>query len=89
MADGAGLLVPHRDARALGVAIRRVLAEPGRAEAMEQRAAQIAPTLDWSAVATRYRVLATGLTAGPSARTGHAGPVGHGRSRTERRAAVG
>ena len=63
LADGTGLLVPHRDARAISAAIRRVLTEPGLAESMEHRAAQIAPTLDWEAVADRYRLLATGLTA--------------------------
>lgn len=89
LADGAGLLVPHRDPRALGVAIRRVLTEPGLAASMEQRAAQIAPTLDWAAVADRYRLLATGLAAGHALKAGVPGAAGHGRPRVSRRAAVG
>jgi len=89
LADGAGLLVPHRDPRALATAIRRVLTEPGLAASMERRAAQIAPTLDWEAVAGRYRLLAAGLAADLApAITPHAS-MGHGRPRTGRRAAVG
>jgi glycosyltransferase involved in cell wall biosynthesis len=89
LADGAGLLVPHRDARALGVAIRRVLTEPGLAQSMEARAAQIAPTLDWAAVADRYRLLATGLAAGRAPASGLPGAAGHGRPRVSRHAVAG
>jgi len=89
LADGAGLLVPHRDPRALGVAIRRVLTEPGLAESMTWRAGVIAPTLDWEAVADRYRMLATRLTAGRAPRAAQPGPVGHGRPRIGRRTRVG
>lgn len=88
LADGAGLLVPHRDARAIGMAIRRVLTEPGLAQAMERRAGQIAPTLDWRAVTDRYRILAAGLTAGPRRGSPGPGPVRHGRPRVGRRAPV-
>lgn len=90
LADGAGLLVPHRDARALGVAIRRLLTEPGLAESMERRSAQIAPTLDWAAVTDRYRLLATGLAAAHHAPlTEQHGSVAHGRLRVGRRTPVG
>jgi polysaccharide biosynthesis protein PslF len=89
LADGAGLLVPHRDPRAISVAIRRVLTEPGLAESMEWRAGVIAPTLAWEAVADRYRLLATRLTTTHAPRTTPPGPVGHGRPRIGRRTTVG
>jgi polysaccharide biosynthesis protein PslF len=89
LADGAGLLVPHADSRAVGVAIRRVLTEPGLAESMRWRAAQIAPTLDWAAVADRYRLLGTRLTSARARRLEQPGPAGHGRPRIGRRTTVG
>ncbi len=67
LADGAGLVVPHRDPQAIAHAIRRVLTEPGLAEAMTARCAKLAPALTWSAVATSYRALATSLLAAPAA----------------------
>ena len=105
LADGAGLLVPHQDARAIGVAIRRVLTEPGLAESMTWRAGVIAPMLDWEAVADRYRMLGRRLMAGGAGRGARVGvragvgagagagaelgAAGHGRARVGRRAAVG
>ena len=73
----------------LGAAIRRVLTEPGLAESMEHRAARIAPTLDWEAVAGRYRLLAAGLTADLAQKTAPHTSIGHGRARAGRRATVG
>jgi glycosyltransferase involved in cell wall biosynthesis len=64
LADGAGLLVPHRDPAAITAALRRVLTEPGLAAGMSDRAASLAPALNWSAVANRYRRLAERLFAG-------------------------
>ncbi|TWP47550.1 glycosyltransferase [Lentzea tibetensis] len=67
LADGVGLLVPHRDPAAIAVALRRVLTEPGLAAAMGDRAARLAPGLSWSAVAHHYRDLADSLLAAPVA----------------------
>ncbi|MEU3647258.1 glycosyltransferase [Lentzea sp. NPDC034063] len=58
LADGAGLLVPHRDPAAIAAALRRVLTEPGLAAGMSERCARLAPALSWPAVANRYRRLA-------------------------------
>jgi len=82
LADGAGLLVPRRDPHAIAQAIRRILTEPGLADALSRRAGQLAPAMDWEAVADRYRVLAARLTA---RRDGRAGLE---RSRVARREAV-
>jgi len=67
LAGGAGIVVPHRDPRAMAHAIRRVLTEPGLAEAMTSRCAALAPALTWSAVADSYRMLAASLLAAPAA----------------------
>ena len=67
LADGVGLVVPHRDAQAMAHAVRRVLTEPGLAEAMTARCARLAPALSWTAVANSYRALATSLLAAPAA----------------------
>ncbi len=62
LADGAGTLVPHGDAAAMGAALYRVLTEPAHAAVMVASAAWIAPSLDWSAVADRYLRLAALLS---------------------------
>lgn len=67
LAGGAGLVVPHRDPQAMADAVRRVLTEPGLAEAMTARCAELAPALNWTAVANSYRALATSLLAAPAA----------------------
>ena len=61
LASGAGLVVPQRDPRALAGAIRAVLTEPGLADAMAAEARRLAPGLSWTAVASRYALLAQGL----------------------------
>lgn len=61
LADGAGLLVPHRDPAAIAAALRRVLTEPGLAAGMRDRSADLSPALSWPAVAGRYRDLAETL----------------------------
>ena len=58
LADGAGIVVPHRDPAAISAALRRVLTEKGLSADMSARAALIAPDLEWSAVAQQYRALA-------------------------------
>ena len=63
LAGGAGLLVPHCDGAAIGVALLRILTEPGLAGAMSARAARLAPALLWPAVADRYRALGAKLLA--------------------------
>ncbi|GAA3343537.1 glycosyltransferase [Amorphoplanes nipponensis] len=63
LTDGPGLLVPHRNPRALATAIRKVLAQPALA-----RTTGDAATLGWPAVAARYEALAEGLATG-AART--------------------
>ncbi|WP_201779936.1 glycosyltransferase [Lentzea aerocolonigenes] len=63
LADGGGLLVPHRDPVAIAAALRRVLTEPGLAAAMSDRSASLAPVLSWSSVADRYHRLAERLLA--------------------------
>lgn len=67
LSGGAGLLVPHADATAMTRALRTVLTQPAAAAAMTDAAGRLAPALDWSAVAGRYRTLATSLL---EARTG-------------------
>jgi glycosyltransferase involved in cell wall biosynthesis len=58
LADGVGVLVPHADPAAIGTALRQVLTEPAHAATMTAKAARIAPTLEWPAIAQRYRQLA-------------------------------
>jgi glycosyltransferase involved in cell wall biosynthesis len=61
LGDGTGLVVPQGDSAALEAALRRVLSEPGLAEAMARRASRKAPELFWSSVAARYRQIAGDL----------------------------
>lgn len=61
LADGAGLLVPHRDPASIAAALRRVLTEPGLAAGMRDRSASLSPALSWPVVAGRYRRLAENL----------------------------
>lgn len=61
LATGAGIVVPQGDAAALAAAIRAVLTEPARAEAMAAEARRLAPELAWGAVARRYRALGEAL----------------------------
>jgi glycosyltransferase involved in cell wall biosynthesis len=63
LASGAGLVVPRRDPVALADALRRVLTEPGLAEAMAAEARRLAPALAWPAVASRYDAVADALLA--------------------------
>jgi glycosyltransferase involved in cell wall biosynthesis len=58
LTDGPGLVVPHRNPRALATAVRKVLTRPALV-----RTTADAPTLRWPAVAARYEALAEGLLA--------------------------
>jgi glycosyltransferase involved in cell wall biosynthesis len=58
LTDGPGVLVPHRNPRALATAVRKVLTKPA-----QFRAEDDAATLRWPAVAARYEALAEGLVA--------------------------
>ena len=58
LTDGPGMLVPHRDPKALAKAIRRVLTKPGLAASLAGRARPYAADLRWPAVAARYDALA-------------------------------
>jgi glycosyltransferase involved in cell wall biosynthesis len=61
LSSGAGIVVPHRDATALGAAVRRVFSEDGLAASMAREAARLAPTFGWPAVARQYTALADNL----------------------------
>jgi polysaccharide biosynthesis protein PslF len=65
--DGAGLVVPHGDRRALAHALSRVLVEPGLAASIADRSRRVTPELQWSSVAARYRDLAATLVGATSA----------------------
>jgi glycosyltransferase involved in cell wall biosynthesis len=58
LADGAGLVVPHRDPPAIAAALRSVITRGDMMAAMASAAAATAPRLLWPAVAAQYRELA-------------------------------
>ncbi|GAA3239583.1 glycosyltransferase [Actinocorallia longicatena] len=58
LADGAGLLVGHRDPVALAEALRTVITRPGLAARMADVAAASSAMLAWPVVAEQYRRLA-------------------------------
>jgi polysaccharide biosynthesis protein PslF len=61
LSSGAGTVVPHGDAKALGAALRLFLTEPGRAATMAREAARIAPGFGWPAIGRQYAALAERL----------------------------
>jgi polysaccharide biosynthesis protein PslF len=61
--SGAGIVVPQRDAAALGAALRSVLGDREVAAAMAAEARRLSPELAWSAVARRYADVADSLLA--------------------------
>ncbi|HUG00212.1 MAG TPA: glycosyltransferase [Ilumatobacter sp.] len=69
LSTGAGVVVPQRDAVALGAAIRLVVTHHERRAAMATEASRLAPDLAWSAVARRYGQLADRLLAAPLQRS--------------------
>jgi glycosyltransferase involved in cell wall biosynthesis len=58
LGDGVGLLVPHRNPRAIAAALEQVLTRPDLKATMAARAALLSPQLGWPAVAGQYRALA-------------------------------
>jgi glycosyltransferase involved in cell wall biosynthesis len=56
--SGAGIVVAHRNPRALSDAVRRVFTEPDLAAAMSVEARRLAPSLSWDGVAEQYSSLA-------------------------------
>ena len=69
LANGVGLVVPRGNSAAIGEALHRVLTGPDLADQMAERAARIAPSLLWPAVARRYRTVIDGLVDPRSAAT--------------------
>jgi len=67
LSSGAGMVVPHGDATALGAALRLFLTEPGRAAAMAREAARLAPGFAWPAIGSQYAHLAERLLVGSKA----------------------
>ena len=63
LTDGPGLLVPHKNPRALATAVRKILTQPGIAAGLAGRADERAADLRWSVVADRYQALADRLVA--------------------------
>jgi glycosyltransferase involved in cell wall biosynthesis len=61
LSSGAGMVVPHGDATALGAALHLFLTEPGRAAAMAREAARLAPGFGWPAIGRQYADLAERL----------------------------
>jgi glycosyltransferase involved in cell wall biosynthesis len=61
LADGPGLLVPHKNPVALANAIKRLLTQPTLAATLRGRSGHAEPALRWSTVAHRYHELATTL----------------------------
>jgi polysaccharide biosynthesis protein PslF len=61
LSSGAGIIVPHGDPSALADAIRSVVNEPQRLDAMVAEARRLAPALGWRAIAGQYRELCGSL----------------------------
>lgn len=61
LSSGAGIVVEHRNPRALSDAIRQILTRPALADAMASEARRIAPSLSWDGVALQYVDLAREL----------------------------
>jgi glycosyltransferase involved in cell wall biosynthesis len=74
LTDGPGLLVPHRNPRALAGAIRKILTKPPLAAALSDRAGE--KVVRWPAVADRYRSLAESLTTPAGAGVASPAPAG-------------
>jgi glycosyltransferase involved in cell wall biosynthesis len=63
LSGGAGVVVPHRDPTSIADALRTILTDRAVAASMSAAAEAAAPQLRWSAVAQKYRELATRLIA--------------------------
>ena len=62
LGGGAGLVVPQQDPIAMAAALRSVLTDDGVADRMRRVAGETAPSLQWPAVADRYRALVSQVT---------------------------
>jgi len=58
LSSGAGIVVEHRNSRAISAAIRKIVTHPELAESMAAEARRIAPSLSWDGVALQYVDLA-------------------------------
>jgi glycosyltransferase involved in cell wall biosynthesis len=67
LTDGPGLVVPHKNPRALATAVRKILTQRGLAAGLTGRADDRAADLRWSAVAARYQELADRVLANTDA----------------------
>lgn len=63
LSGGAGILVPPRNADAMGRAIARVATDPAAVSSMASRSAALAPMHDWTAVARCYHDIGAALSA--------------------------
>jgi glycosyltransferase involved in cell wall biosynthesis len=61
LGTGAGVVVEHQNAAAIGRALRTVLTEPRAAASMHAEATRLAPGLSWDAVGRQYGALANRL----------------------------
>lgn len=64
LSGGAGMLVPHADAPALGAALRTALTDSVAARRMARAAGRIAQGWDWPTIGRRYDELLTDMAAG-------------------------
>ena len=75
LSGGAGMLVPHGDANALGEALRDALTRPEAAARMARVAGRIAEGWDWPTIGRRYDALFTETAAGTAPASGPSRPV--------------
>jgi glycosyltransferase involved in cell wall biosynthesis len=73
LSSGAGILVPHGEAQAMGAALRHALADPDAVRRMGRTAGVIAKGWDWATIGRRYDELLTDVV---NERPAHPVPVG-------------
>ena len=76
LSDGAGMLVPHGDAGALGDALRAALTDPLAVGRMSQAAGRIAQGWDWPTIGGHYDALLTDMVRGATTSVRPSRPVG-------------
>ncbi|MEX1207906.1 MAG: glycosyltransferase [Acidimicrobiia bacterium] len=67
LSDGAGLVVPHRDPKAMAMALEGLLTRPLALRAAAMAASRMAPDLRWSSVASRSDSVANHAVAAAAA----------------------